>query len=547
MELFPYQREGVEWLLTHRRGIFADEAGMGKTVQASVALSFIFKEWWDDVGRLPRTLIICPLGLRESWRSHIERWVTDPRSDEVRRPFYPLATVIDMPKPQERLQLLDRVHVRELVAIINYDALIRLSSLDVPPWLYQWDILIIDESHRLKERGTKTFQTIKRFCPAPKDMVGRVPTVRDRRVLNARVRSEVQRKRYDEKHTPEAVWLLSGTPIVNTTADIWAQLHIVDRKRWRGYWSFVDNYCEKTYNGFGWKVTSIANPNDQRVSALARDIQPYLLQRSKEDVAIQLPPKIMVQQWLPMERTPVIRPYVQMEKDFLATLESLGTSKTVLAPVVLAQITRLKQIAIDPTLILPRDDPANVPTNPLDETCPKVSGLIEWLWDAIPSPTAPVVIFSQFSHVLRRLAENLCETGRWPGAVRLFLGSTPAKERDEIVRSFQEGKGPAILLISTAAGGLGLTLTQSCRVAFLDKLWSPALNQQAQDRLHRIGQGHTVYITEFLLQKSIEERIERVLSAKVDSYTSLYQLLHDAYPDAEIGEDLPIEEETAEE
>jgi len=224
---------------------------------------------------------------------------------------------------------------------------------------------------------------------------------------------------------------------------------------------------------------------------------PYFLRRKKEDVLPDLPPKVHQETWL--ELTSEQREaYEEAEYEGIIELQKMIRDEELRAfqriQHILALITKLKQIC--------NFDPVNL-------TSAKAEFLIEKLEDIVASGEK-ALIFSQYPEkTLRHLESKLTEF-----SPLVYTGSLSDRERDIVVKNFQEQEKSKVLLMSVRAGGLGLTLTRANHVFHFDLWWNPAVAAQAEDRAHRIGQNKTVFVNTLLTKDTIEEKIHKLLESK---------------------------------
>ena len=191
------------------------------------------------------------------------------------------------------------------------------------------------------------------------------------------------------------------------------------------------------------------------------------------------------------------------------TIEAAYRSRTAAQAriIALTALLRLRQICVSPQLV----DPAH------HETSPKIGFLIAQLRELLDEGHRALV-FSQFTSFLDLLEPELERGGI--DFVRLD-GSTPTAKRKKIVEGFQSGAGPGVFLLSLKAGGQGLNLTSASYVFHLDPWWNPAVENQASDRTHRIGQRRTVTITRILMRHTIEEKMMALKQRKLDLYRAV--------------------------
>lgn len=222
----------------------------------------------------------------------------------------------------------------------------------------------------------------------------------------------------------------------------------------------------------------------------------FYIRRKKEDVLLDLPEKYssVIEVDLHPKQA---RAYTAMRKDMLAWVGE-HEDEPISAPIVIAQLTRLQQFSdaygeIDPEtgkMILA--DP---------------STKLDALMQLINSTVEQIVVFSQFSQVIKLLGKRLEKAKISHG---LFIGDTPTQERDKIISEFQAGR-LKVFAGTISAGGVGITLTAASTIAFVDRSWSPSLNRQAEDRLHRIGQKNAVHVIDIISRGTIDvKRIEEI-------------------------------------
>lgn len=314
---------------------------------------------------------------------------------------------------------------------------------------HEWHLLILDEAQMAKNAASRAATALRR--------------------LNARHRLCV-----------------TGTPLENHLGELWAHFDFL----MPGFLGDARSFARL------WRKPIETNGETLRAELLAQRVRPFILRRRKEDVATELPNK-----------TEVIR-LVQLQGAQRALYESVRVAadeqvRRVLARVsfggaqisILDALLKLRQVCCDPHLVKGSKLPASMPRAKL-----------EWLRDMLPELVAEgrrVLVFSQFTEMLALVAAEL-------DALELpFLeltGETPARERGNVVKRFQAKEVP-ILLLSLKAGGVGLNLTAADTVIHLDPWWNPAVERQATDRAHRIGQAQPVFVYKLVVEGSIEERM----------------------------------------
>ncbi|MCW1921493.1 DEAD/DEAH box helicase [Luteolibacter arcticus] len=285
---------------------------------------------------------------------------------------------------------------------------------------------------------------------------------------------------------------LTGTPVENRIQDLWAIFRFVapgylgDRKE------FKERYEPAS--------------TDPKASAgllerLRLRISPFVLRRTKEQVAKDLPDKIEIDEWLTLADDQAAL-YASLARSGLDELERIreqqgeGAGKMHL----LTLLLRLRQTCVDPGLL-------EIPGRK-DSNSAKIDRLLELLGERFENG-GKTLIFSQFAKNLRRI-ENRLQSDF--GKVFCLDGTT--RNRQSLVDAFQSEPGPAVFLISLKAGGYGLNLTAADAVVHLDPWWNPAVEAQATDRAHRIGQTRPVTVYRLMTRDTVEERVRRMQDRK---------------------------------
>jgi SNF2 family DNA or RNA helicase len=278
---------------------------------------------------------------------------------------------------------------------------------------------------------------------------------------------------------------LSGTPVENRLDELWSQMHFLNRGLLGGRRDFQDRYARPVAEG----VDGVA-------ARLRERIRPFVLRRLKQDVAPELPPRtdsILYCALGDAER----QVYDAVRA---ATLESvvakLREGGGVLAA--LEALLRLRQAACHPALV----------PGQTSDTSAKVDRLRESL-ETVVAEGHKALVFSQWTSLLDLIEPHL---RRAEIDFTRLDGSTV--DRARVVAQFQDDTGPPVLLISLKAGGTGLNLTAADHVFLMDPWWNPAVEDQAADRAHRIGQDRPVLVYRLVAEDTVEERILLLQAAK---------------------------------
>jgi SNF2 family DNA or RNA helicase len=410
---YPYQMEGIAFLMPRHAAILADEMGLGKTVQTILALRLMF-----HTAMIQRALLVCPKPLVNNWMRELRTWAAD-------LPF----EVIGGDAAARRFGWGGSKCPLKLV---NYELLTRDADL-VADEAVRFDVVVLDEAQRIKNRESKTAQVVRSLH-------------RDRS------------------------WALTGTPIENSTEDLVNLFAFVDEGR---------------------------IPPETPAKRLPSLIGDSILRRVKEDVMKDMPPKTVRD--LTIELTPVQKEAYQLaEKDGVIHLNELGDTITVQH--VFELVMRLKQIC--------NFDPRTGQSAKLEQL---VADMAE-----VAASDRKAIVFSQWVEPLERIAAALAEFGPLQ-----FHGRIPPRERQAVLDRFKSDPSSHVILMSYATGSVGLNLQFTNYVFLFDRWWNPAIEDQAINRAHRIGQKAPVFVTRFIAQDTIECRIAEVLEKKRELFNEL--------------------------
>ncbi len=316
-----------------------------------------------------------------------------------------------------------------------------------------WDIVILDESQSIKNPD-----------------------------------SQVARAAYKLK----ANWrvTLSGTPIENRLDELWSQLHFTNPGLLGGRADFGDRWAEPIMHGDGGAA-----------ARLRERIRPFVLRRMKSEVARELPPRTEAVMYVELddhERLTYDTIRAATQREIVAMLEAGGGVMAALEA-----LLRLRQAACHTALL-----PSLLRKGGPPESSSKIERLLEALQDAAADGHRSLV-FSQWTSLLDLIEPHLNKAGI--GFVRLD-GSTT--DRASVVNAFQAADGPPVMLLSLKAGGTGLNLTAADHVFLVDPWWNPAVEDQAADRAHRIGQDKPVMVYRMVARDTVEERILELQARK---------------------------------
>lgn len=289
---------------------------------------------------------------------------------------------------------------------------------------------------------------------------------------------------------------LTGTPVENNVGDLWSIMEFLNP-------NFLGTQAEFKRN---FLLPIQANQDRDAINSLKRLTGPFILRRLKNDKTIikDLPGKMEMKVFTTLTKEQAAL-YESLVHEVEVAIESAeGIQRKGL---VLATLTKLKQICNHPSHYLGDD-------GKLEERSGKLARLTEMLEEVI-SLDERALVFTQFVEMGKLAQRHLVEVF---GKEVLFLhGGVPKKKRDEMIERFQNDEdGPNIFILSLKAGGTGLNLMRANHVFHYDRWWNPAVEDQATDRVYRIGQTKNVLIHKFLCTGTLEERIDQMIESKKD-------------------------------
>lgn len=281
--------------------------------------------------------------------------------------------------------------------------------------------------------------------------------------------------------------VLTGTPLENRQLDLWS----IFRFLLPGLLGTRANF-----------EASLATDREETMRRLREQLQPFTLRRTKNEVAKELPPKVEMDLLCPLTEVQRAQ-YANICAEGLARLgEDISTALREKSFGFLALLTRLRQVCCDPDLLPWMNSPLS--------DSGKLQLLVEKLAEVISSGHK-VVIFSQFVTLLNRVKHAL--ESSYPELPRYEITGMTV-DRQKPVQQFQTAPGAAVMLVSLKAAGTGITLHAADYVFLLDPWWNPAVEEQAIDRVHRIGQTNTVFVYRMVTAGTIEERIQALKADK---------------------------------
>ncbi len=464
IHFYSHQIEGVRRMATMRSALLCDEMGLGKSLQAITVFAI-------DVKRkiAKNCLIVAPASLKSNWSNEIEQFTGGFHVEVIGN------AGTNMGKRQAQIENFARIDQPKFL-IVNYEQVkALLKELNSVPW----DMVIFDEAHMIKN-----------------------PTAKRTKACHSLLASRFL--------------LLTGSPLLNHVNDLWSLLKMTNLgdPNFPSYYQFLSRYAR--YGGWGGKqIVGIKNENE-----LYASLHQVMIRRLKKDV-LDLPSVQFVTRFVELTNRQK-KMYNQIVENMQLTfVDDEGVEQTADIQNPLTKYLRLKQICGTSATV----DPDTDDSLKLDSA----------VWDAesiMLEYGERVVAFTQFRGVLsayekRMIARaqhgNIKGDAKFP--VFVLHGGVPIDERQEIVNAWRDSKKPGILICMFQVAGVGLNMTAARYGQFLDKLYVPKLNQQAVDRMHRIGASTTqpVTILEYRVKDTAEDRVEKILAQKEKVSNSLVE------------------------
>lgn len=458
-----FQELAIRFMVKSDHSLLALAPGLGKTLCAIHAA----------MQKGGRTLIVCPLTLTVNWRNEIRKWAGADQTIAIwhQGTSYPDEDwiITNYETVLKQLVLYDEVEVEKNGRMIKEKKNWR-SAYDLHNF---FENLIIDESILIKNREAQRSNA----CMA--------------------ISKEFQN-----------VWLLSGSPTSRFYDDLWFQFHLLDKERFRGYWGFARQYCEVETTSWG---TSVKGNKPNAHAEIINNYRDIYFCRTQDQV-IDLPPWIfddVLIDMLPKQT----KMYDQMEEEFRAELPE---GDEILAFNILAQMTRLIQIASNPLLIGGPNEGAK--------------------WDAavemLGYEELPAIVWTNYIQTVNLVSERL---KRAKFKVATLFGETKQEERQETVDKFQKGDLD-VIIAHPKVGKFGLTLTRARTAIYLERSYDGDDYYQSLYRVRRIGTTQSPHVIHLISSHptsesvTIDTVIGRVLTYRKDSSFKLTSgLIRSAY------------------
>ncbi|KAL3497299.1 hypothetical protein ACH5RR_040031, partial [Cinchona calisaya] len=463
--LHPYQLEGLNFLRfawskqTHV--ILADEMGLGKTIQSIAFLASLFEE------SLFPHLVVAPLSTLRNWEREFATWA--PQINVVMYVGSAQARAIIreyeffFPKNLKKSKKKKSTHVvseckqdriKFDVLLTSYE-MINMDTVTLKP--IKWECMIVDEGHRLKNKDSKLFSSLKQFS----------------------TRHRV---------------LLTGTPLQNNLDELFMLMHFLDAGKFDSLEEFQEEFKDIS--------------QEEQISRLHRMLAPHLLRRVKKDVMKELPPKKEL--ILRVELSSMQKEYY---KAILTRNYQILTRKGGAQISLINVVMELRKLCCHP-FMLEGVEPED--TTEFNKQLLESSGklqLLDKMMVKLKEQGHRILVYSQFQHMLD-LLEDYCNYKKWQ--YERIDGKVGGAERQVRIDRFNaKNSSRFCFLLSTRAGGLGINLATADTVIIYDSDWNPHADLQAMARAHRLGQTNKVMIFRLITRGSIEERMMQMTKKKM--------------------------------
>ena len=459
--LFPHQLEALNWLrkcwYKSKNVILADEMGLGKTVSACAFISSLYFEF---KAKLP-CLVLVPLSTMPNWLAEFALWAPDVNVVEYHGCAKARAIIRQYEWHASDPSGLNRKTeaYKFNVLLTTYEMVLADSShlRGVP-----WEVLVVDEGHRLKNSGSKLFSLLNTFS------------------FQHRV-------------------LLTGTPLQNNIGEMYNLLNFLQPASFPSLSSFEEKFNDLT--------------TAEKVDELKKLVAPHMLRRLKKDAMQNIPPK--TERMVPVELSSIQAEYYRamLTKNY-QILRNIG--KGVAQQSMLNIVMQLRKVCNHPYLI-PGTEPDSGSVEFLHEMRIKASAkltLLHSMLKDLHKEGHRVLIFSQMTKLLDILEDYLTiEFG--PKTYERVDGSVSVSDRQSAIARFNQDKSRFVFLLSTRSCGLGINLATADTVIIYDSDFNPHADIQAMNRAHRIGQSNRLLVYRLVVRASVEERILQLAKKKL--------------------------------
>lgn len=464
-ELLDYQKKGVEFLIAHKRGYLADEMGLGKTVQTIAAC--------DELSA-SRILIFCPAIARVNWQREYDKFSSRPKT-------------------------IERIEKRNQKLSTKQNTL-TICSYDLAPYLLknasqvEWDILICDEAHYLKNLESKRTQVIL----GKEGFIGK---------------------------TKSHVWMLSGTPCPNHVGELWPILFVFGKTD-LNFEAFVRQYC--TFYNFTPKgkrarylqpKVCVTGTQKEKIPEIRKILGDFMVRRLKKKVLKDLPPLNIYTQFV--ESNPIdfdngdpslIKYIIGGQDRRHEYFESVKNQEAIVENLI-QEAGRGRNFSQGLAALSP-----SLPTLRYHHGLSKMKSVLALLQDELKRKAyKKIVVFAFHRTVIETLRTGLSEYHPL-----VLYGKTPANKRQDRIDRFQKLHYHKVFIANITSAGTAVNLTAADQILFAEWDWVPGNNAQAIMRCHRIGQDNPVNVRFCCVPDSIDEKILGSVKRKTKELTKIF-------------------------
>ncbi|HBJ12792.1 MAG TPA: helicase [Clostridiales bacterium] len=438
-ELRTYQKIGYKWLKT------LEQYKMGGILADDMGLgktvqvlTVILSYIQENKEKAKNSIIVCPSSLTLNWYNEIQKFTPT------------IKTLVISGDYLERKRKIETINNYQIV-ITSYDSLKRDIDLYTQ---YNFKYIVADEAQYIKNNNTKNSKAVK--------------------LINA-----------------ETKFALTGTPIENSLSELWSIFDFIMPGYLYKYKKFKELY----------EIPIIKNQDEEKMNKLKKQIEPFILRRTKSEVLTELPDKTVtiLSNEMKEEQYSIYMSYMAQARDeIMYQIDMKGFEKSQIK--ILSLLMRLRQICCHPKLFL----------SEYTGESSKLNQCIEIIQDAVLGGHK-ILLFSSYTSMFEIIEEQL---KKLEINYLKLTGQTKVGERIKLVDEFNTNKNIKVFLISLKAGGTGLNLTGADMVIHYDPWWNLSAENQATDRTYRIGQKKNVQVYKLITKNSIEEKIYELQQKK---------------------------------
>lgn len=492
-----YQRKGIEFIASavdrDLGGVaLLDQMGLGKTLQARGAVDLIqnhprfeemlgnrLNDWSPKETWTTAVLWVCPDQIKESTQQELAKWSDAP------------VIVLDG-TPDYRAALVRLAHSAGMTLVVGYAQVRDRAGGPVVPELFnhEWPLMVADEIQEARNEDTSTFENVRKLV------------------------------RKSGFFIP-----MSGTPVENKAKEFWVTLHLLSQKGKRQGEFPTSSQFERMY-----LYSTSQYFMHGAFERLMKSVADMVLRRRKDEVMTDLPDKVRSVRFVHL-RGKQRELYDQMRDKLYVWLDE-QKSDAVSATNFLAQLTRLRQINLVPSGVKVKHADGTETVLDCNESAKldDAMGLIRLMMQS----NEKCLVFANFNHALYELQKRIADEGlTWtdsggeerPVITGAITGDFKGDIRTETANRFNNPKDDLRVIVGNVkAMGLGLNLQGACsQCIFLDLYWNPAKNEQAEDRLHRLGQKDNVTIHIIQGEETVDGFIAQIIESKHDVFTAMFE------------------------